>query len=60
MSERLRNILLFGLVALLIVLEGTTTMGGLFGGSWNTALGILNMGLISAILALGVNMQWRR
>ena len=26
--------------------------------SWNTALGILNMGLISAILALGVNMQW--
>jgi len=58
MSERLRNILLFGLVALLIVLEGTTTMGGLFGGSWNTALGILNMGLISAILALGVNMQW--
>ncbi|WP_413872424.1 branched-chain amino acid ABC transporter permease, partial [Albidovulum sp.] len=24
----------------------------------NTALGILNMGLISAILALGVNMQW--
>lgn len=58
MSERLRNILLFGFVGLLIVLEGTTTMGGLFGGSWNTALGILNMGLISAILALGVNMQW--
>lgn len=26
--------------------------------SWNVALGILNMGLISAILALGVNMQW--
>ena len=58
MSDRLRNILLFGFVGLLIVLEGTTTMGGLFGGSWNTALGILNMGLISAILALGVNMQW--
>ena len=58
MSNHLRNILLFGFVGLLIVLEGTTTMGGLFGGSWNTALGILNMGLISAILALGVNMQW--
>ncbi|MDW4547879.1 branched-chain amino acid ABC transporter permease [Defluviimonas sp. D31] len=54
----LRNLLLFGFVALLIVLEGTTTAFGLFGGSWNTALGILNMGLISAILALGVNMQW--
>ncbi len=47
----LRNLLLFGLVAALIVGEGMT-------GSWNTALGILNMGLISAILALGVNMQW--
>ncbi|OYX43251.1 MAG: branched-chain amino acid ABC transporter permease [Rhodobacterales bacterium 32-67-9] len=47
----LRNILLFGLVAALILIEGMTA-------SWNTALGILNMGLISAILALGVNMQW--
>jgi branched-chain amino acid transport system permease protein len=26
--------------------------------SWNTALTIFNMGLISAIMALGVNMQW--
>ena len=26
--------------------------------SWNVALGILNMGLVSAIMALGVNMQW--
>ncbi|WP_347309828.1 branched-chain amino acid ABC transporter permease [Defluviimonas sp. SAOS-178_SWC] len=47
----LRNILLFAFVAALILIEGTTA-------SWNTALGILNMGLISAILALGVNMQW--
>lgn len=46
-----RNILLFAFVAALIVIEGMTA-------SWNTALGILNMGLISAILALGVNMQW--
>ena len=26
--------------------------------SWNTALFILNFGLISAIMALGVNLQW--
>ncbi|MGL4278764.1 MAG: branched-chain amino acid ABC transporter permease [Albidovulum sp.] len=51
MSVNLRNLALFGVVALLIILEGIT-------GSWNTALGIVNMGLISAILALGVNMQW--
>lgn len=47
----LRNIALFAVVAALILGEGMTA-------SWNTALGILNMGLISAILALGVNMQW--
>ncbi|MCB2111001.1 branched-chain amino acid ABC transporter permease [Albidovulum sp.] len=47
----LRNLLLFAFVAALIIGEGLTA-------SWNTALGILNMGLISAILALGVNMQW--
>jgi len=47
----MRNIALFAVIGLLIVAEGFT-------GSWNTALGILNMGLISAILALGVNMQW--
>ncbi|MCB1418964.1 MAG: branched-chain amino acid ABC transporter permease [Notoacmeibacter sp.] len=51
MSVNWRNILLFAFVAALILYEGFT-------GSWNTALGILNMGLISAILALGVNMQW--
>jgi len=47
----MRNIALFAAVGLLVAVEGFT-------GSWNTALGILNMGLISAILALGVNMQW--
>ncbi|MBV7379350.1 branched-chain amino acid ABC transporter permease [Maritimibacter sp. DP4N28-5] len=46
-----RNISLFALVALLII--GT----GMFQ-SWNLALAILNMGLVSAIMALGVNMQW--
>ncbi|WP_068111528.1 branched-chain amino acid ABC transporter permease [Tropicimonas marinistellae] len=46
-----RNALLFGGVALLYVLTG-------FFQSWNTALAIFNMGLISAIMALGVNIQW--
>lgn len=51
MSETMRNTALFAGVAALIV--GT----GLFQ-SWNAALLILNMGLISAIMALGVNLQW--
>ncbi|RBI85088.1 branched-chain amino acid ABC transporter permease [Rhodosalinus halophilus] len=46
-----RTLLLFALVAVLIVGTG-------FVQSWNTALVILNMGLVSAIMALGVNMQW--
>ncbi|MEP3346201.1 MAG: branched-chain amino acid ABC transporter permease [Litoreibacter sp.] len=46
-----RDALLFVFVALLILGTG-------FVQSWNTALFILNMGLISAILALGVNLQW--
>ncbi len=46
-----RDMMMFlGLLAL-IVLTGFTQ-------SWNVALGIVNMGLISAIMALGVNMQW--
>ncbi|MEM9320638.1 MAG: branched-chain amino acid ABC transporter permease [Pseudomonadota bacterium] len=43
--------LLFAMVAVLFI--GT----GLFQ-SWNSALTVLNMSLISAIMALGVNMQW--
>ena len=46
-----RHVLLFGFVALLFIGTG-------FVQSWNTALTIFNMGLISAIMALGVNMQW--
>ncbi|MEO9827019.1 MAG: branched-chain amino acid ABC transporter permease [Paracoccaceae bacterium] len=46
-----RDMLLFLAVFALIFATG-------FFQSWNVALGILNMGLISAILALGVNMQW--
>ena len=51
MSLTPRDILLFAIVFGLIILTG-------FMQSWNVALGILNMGLISAIMALGVNMQW--
>jgi len=46
-----RDMLLFVAVFALIAVTGHMQ-------SWNVALGILNMGLISAIMALGVNMQW--
>ena len=46
-----RDALLFVFVAALIASTGFTD-------SWNVALGIVNMGLVSAIMALGVNMQW--
>ncbi|MBC6437043.1 MAG: branched-chain amino acid ABC transporter permease [Rhodobacteraceae bacterium] len=42
---------LFALVACLFIGTGVVY-------SWNTALTIFNMGLVSAIMALGVNMQW--
>lgn len=51
MTVNYRNIGLFGLVFSLIIMVG-------FLQSWNTALVILNMGLISAIMSLGVNLQW--
>lgn len=51
MTLPVRNIALFGLMAVLLI--GTGMVQG-----WNLALTILNMGLISAILALGVNLQW--
>ncbi|MDA0722098.1 MAG: branched-chain amino acid ABC transporter permease, partial [Proteobacteria bacterium] len=51
MNPAIRTPLLFGLVAVLMI--GTGIVQG-----WNSALLILNMGLISAIMALGVNLQW--
>ena len=53
----LRMPILVALVASLFILEGTTSWW-FFSGSWNSSLGILNMALISAIMALGVNLQW--
>ena len=46
-----RNILLFVGMASLLVIVGLLQ-------SWNVAFSILNMCLISAIMALGVNIQW--
>ena len=51
MTENVKTAAYFGLVAILII--GTGMIQG-----WNSALLILNMGLISAIMALGVNLQW--
>ncbi|MCC6001113.1 MAG: branched-chain amino acid ABC transporter permease [Pararhodobacter sp.] len=51
MTFAIRNIFLFGLMALALVFTGMYQ-------SWPLALTIVNMALISAIMALGVNMQW--
>ena len=51
MTESVKNTLLFVAVGTLILLSGFTQ-------SWNAAILILNMGLISAIMAIGVNLQW--
>lgn len=51
MSEAVKNTGLFAIVGGLILLTG-------FMQSWNAALLILNMGLISAVMAIGVNLQW--
>jgi branched-chain amino acid transport system permease protein len=51
MSDQTKTFSLFALVAVLIIGTG-------FVQSWNSALFILNMGLISAIMSLGVNLQW--
>lgn len=51
MTINLRNLALFAALAVLYV--GTAMVYG-----WNLTLAIVNMALISAIMALGVNMQW--
>ncbi len=51
MSEVQRNGLYFAAVAGLILITGFTQ-------SWDSAMFVLNFGLISAIMALGVNLQW--
>lgn len=51
MSGSIRNVSYFLIMATLLVIVGQFQ-------SWNVALSILNLCLISAIMALGVNIQW--
>jgi branched-chain amino acid transport system permease protein len=51
MTDTTRNFIYFTGIAALIVGTGLMT-------SWNLAITIMNFGLISAIMALGVNLQW--
>lgn len=51
MSAQTRNLALFGGTAALFVLTGVFQ-------SWNVSLSILNLALLSAIMAIGVNIQW--
>ncbi|MFQ5624073.1 MAG: branched-chain amino acid ABC transporter permease [Paracoccaceae bacterium] len=46
-----RNVALYAIMAALIVAVGLMQ-------SWNVALTLLNLGIISAVMSLGVNMQW--
>ncbi|MES2550714.1 MAG: branched-chain amino acid ABC transporter permease, partial [Pseudomonadota bacterium] len=46
-----RNLFLFAGVALLFILTGVFQ-------SWNLSLNILNLALLSCIMAIGVNIQW--
>ncbi|SVE19829.1 uncharacterized protein METZ01_LOCUS472683, partial [marine metagenome] len=48
---RVKNSFLFGVMLLLLALVGTIQ-------SWNVALAILNMCLISAVMTMGVNIQY--
>lgn len=51
MTSNLKTSLWFALVAALLATIG-------FAQSWSVSLGIMNLCLISAIMALGVNIQW--
>jgi branched-chain amino acid transport system permease protein len=51
MTTPMKNMLLFAGVAALFILAGIFQ-------SWNVALGMLVVGLVSSLTAMGVNMQW--
>nr|MCS5608754.1 branched-chain amino acid ABC transporter permease [Alphaproteobacteria bacterium] len=51
MNERMRSILLFAAMTLVLAIVG-------FVQSWSLALAIVNLCLISAVMSLGVNIQW--
>ncbi|XXK32893.1 branched-chain amino acid ABC transporter permease [Rhodobacteraceae bacterium nBUS_24] len=51
MNMNYRNISLFAMVFFFLIVVGLIQ-------SWNVAFGLLNLCLLSAIMALGVNIQW--
>ena len=51
MTNSVRATLAFSVMALLLILVG-------FGQSWSLSLTILNLCIISAVMSLGVNIQW--
>jgi len=51
MKTLIKNTILFGIMLMLLVTVGIFQ-------SWNVALAILNLCLISAIMTMGVNIQW--
>ena len=51
MTNSKRAIISFSIMALLLVMVG-------YGQAWNVALAILNLCLISAVMSMGLNMQW--
>ena len=51
MSNNRRAVISFSIMALMIAVVG-------FGQSWNVALAIVNLCLISAVMSMGLNMQW--
>ena len=51
MNPRVKNSFLFGVMLLLLALVGTIQ-------SWNVSLAIVNLCLISAIMTMGVNIQY--
>jgi len=57
MTLTMRNTLLVAFVAMLYILEGSTTFW-IFSGSWDSALKMVCFALIGAIMSLGVNLQW--
>ena len=51
MSNNNKAFLSFSIMGMMLIIVG-------FGQSWNVALAILNMCLISAVMSMGLNIQW--
>ncbi|MEE8350128.1 MAG: branched-chain amino acid ABC transporter permease, partial [Acidobacteriota bacterium] len=51
MNQTVRATICFSIMAVLLLAVG-------FGQSWNVMLAIFNLCLISAIMSMGLNMQW--